>query len=68
MPVRRFDSEILADMAALEGKKLRPLTELLLSGGTDAVARLRVTELEARLQALRAELVGPVEPAPDPPA
>ena len=68
MSQRRFDSEILADMTGLEKLKTRPLTDLILSGGTDADARRRLEALELRMQVLRAELATPPEgTAPKPP-
>lgn len=56
--MKRFDSEILAELRLLEQRKIRPLTELaLIPGNPDSMARLK--EFEEKIQSLREELTDP---------
>lgn len=64
MNARRFDSQILADMAAVEARQARPTRELMLDpGNAGALARLQA--LEQQLAVLRAELASPPDAPPD---
>jgi len=59
MTERRFDSEIRADIAAVETRKVRALTDVVLGIGDPAEALARLTDLEAQLVVLRAEFTNP---------
>lgn len=59
MTERRFDSEIRADIADVETRKVRALTDVVLGIGDSAEARARLVALETQLVELRVEFANP---------